>query len=281
MNCSDVSALHAALADGEVDGLRGYAMRRHIQGCKACAERLNVTLSLQSQLRNELSRHAAPAALRQRVAAQLTELGPKQPASRQTGAWGNAMPWSAGLAGGMPWRAGLAGMMPWSAGLAGAVAGAVLASTAWLALPALTAGTAAQDLPVRLVNLHTRASLSHREIAVASSDRHTVKPWLSARLDYSPPVVDAAGAGFALLGARLERLDGQDVAVLVYQHRQHRIDVLVRPEAHAALGLAATVRGFNVVSASGADMQWLAVSDLNGAELAVFLHRLAAGQFQD
>ena len=261
MNCSDVSALHAALADGEVDGLRGYAMRRHIQGCKACAERLNLTLSLQSQLRNELSRHAAPAALRQRVAAQLTELGPKQQASRQTGAWGNAMPWRAGLA--------------------GAVAGAVLASTAWLALPALTAGTAAQDLPARLVILHTRASLSHREIAVASSDRHTVKPWLSARLDYSPPVVDAAGAGFALLGARLERLDGQDVGVLVYQHRQHRIDVLVRPETHAASGLAATVRGFNVVSASGADMQWLAVSDLNGAELAVFLHRLAAGQFQD
>ena len=256
-------------------------MRRHIQGCKACAERLNLTLSLQSQLRNELSRHAAPAALRQRVAAQLTELGPKQQASRQTGAWGNAMPWRAGLAGGMPWRAGLAGMMPWRAGLAGAVAGAVLASTAWLALPALTAGTAAQDLPARLVNLHTRASLSHREIAVASSDRHTVKPWLSARLDYSPPVVDAAGAGFALLGARLERLDGHDMAVLVYQHRQHRIDVMVRPEAHAALGLAATVRGFNVVSASGADMQWLAVSDLNGAELADFLHRLAAGQFQD
>ena len=161
------------------------------------------------------------------------------------------------------------------------MAGAVLASTAWLALPALTAGTAAQDLPARLVNLHTRASLSHREIAVASSDRHTVKPWLSARLDYSPPVVDAAGAGFALLGARLERLDGHDMAVLVYQHRQHRIDVMVRPEAHAALGLAATVRGFNVVSASGADMQWLAVSDLNSAELADFLHRLAAGQFQD
>ena len=271
MNCSDVSALHAALADGEVDGLRGYAMRRHIQGCKACAERLNVTLALQSQLRNELSRHAAPAALRQRVAAQLTELGPKQQASRQIGAWGNAM----------PWRAGLAGMMPWRAGLAGAVAGAVLASTAWLALPALTAGTAAQDLPARLVNLHTRASLSHREIAVASSDRHTVKPWLSARLDYSPPVVDAAGAGFALLGARLERLDGHDMAVLVYQHRQHRIDVLVRPETHAALGLAATVRGFNVVSASGAEMQWLAVSDLNSAELADFLHRLAAGHFHD
>ena len=261
MNCADVSALHAALADGEVDGLRAYAMRRHIQGCEACAERLNAALSLQSHLRDELPRHAAPAALRQWVAAQLGELGPKQQASRQIGAWGHATPWRAGLA--------------------GAIAGAALASAAWLALPALTAGTAAQDLPARLVSLHTRASLSHHEIAVASSDRHSVKPWLSARLDYSPPVVDAAGAGFALLGARLERLDGHDTAVLIYQHRQHQIDVLVRPETRPKPDLAATVRGFNVVSASGAEMQWLAVSDLNSAELADFLRRLAAGHFQD
>ena len=40
MNCDEVAALLAADADGEVDGLRSHAIRRHLAGCAHCAQRI-------------------------------------------------------------------------------------------------------------------------------------------------------------------------------------------------------------------------------------------------
>ena len=268
MTCDEVAALQAALADGEVDGLRAHALRRHLAGCPACAQQQDALRALRAHLRTELSRHTAPPGLRQRVST--------VPVGVVTGA-GAAKPGPPRLR--WPRRPALSGGR-WRDGVGGALAGAMLASALWTALPALDAWFTARDTPSRLVDLHTRAMLSNRQIDVASSDRHTVKPWLSARLDYAPPVMDASAAGFALLGGRIDRLDGHAVAVLVYRQREHLIDVLVRPEPAPAVGaVTAPVRGFNLALARGAGMQWLAVSDLNAAELGAFLQRLARGEF--
>ena len=61
---------------------------------------------------------------------------------------------------------------------------------------------------------------------LTSAESHTVKPWLSSRLDFAPPVEDFAGEGFALVGGRFDYLDGKPVAALVYRFRQHIIHVL-------------------------------------------------------
>ena len=136
-----------------------------------------------------------------------------------------------------------------------------------------------EDLAVEVVTTHVRATLGNHRVDVASSDQHTVKPWLSARLDYSPPVRDFASAGFALVGGRIDYLDRQPVAALVYRYRDHMIDVFVRPPtAHPAPAPLRTVRGFNVVHAVGAGMDWLAVSDLNAAELSSFVEKLARNE---
>ena len=114
---------------------------------------------------------------------------------------------------------------------------------------------------------HVRATLGKRLIEVASSDQHSVKPWLSARLPYSPPVADLSAQGFELLGARLDHAGGQPVAVLVYKRRNHTIDAYVWPARGAVAEHRLTRDGFNLERIAAGDMAFWLVSDLNRNEL--------------
>ena len=130
-------------------------------------------------------------------------------------------------------------------------------------------------LGTEVVAAHVRATLAGRLVDVASSDQHTVKPWLSARLPFSPPVVDLSQEGFALAGARLDHVGGQNVAALVYQRRQHTIDVFVSPSAGDAPPSNYARDGFNVERFARGGMRYVIVSDLNRNELADFARLLA------
>ena len=122
-----------------------------------------------------------------------------------------------------------------------------------------------------------RATLANRLIDVASSDQHTVKPWLSARLPFSPTVADFSGDGFSLKGARLDYIGAQPVAALVYQRRQHMIDVFVWPAGKDASKTAYTRDGFNVQHFARGGMRYWVISDLNKNELDDFT-KLIRGQ---
>jgi anti-sigma factor RsiW len=252
MNCHDATSLIAAHADGETDGARARAIDAHLAGCPACADKLAAILALRAQLHAELPRHAAPAALRARVLDSVRQheasSRPPRPAPRERWQW-------------------LAG---------GALAGCAATLLAWSVGTAVIAWRAHEDVALEAVGLHVHATQGDRIIQVASSDQHTVKPWLSARLDYSPPVVDLQQEGFPLLGGRIDHLDHRPVATLVYGYRKHTIDVFVRPESAGSLPIALrTVRGFHVAHARGGGMEWLAVSDASAPVLTSFVQRLA------
>ena len=116
---------------------------------------------------------------------------------------------------------------------------------------------------------HLRSLAPGHLTDVASTDRHTVKPWFAGRLDFSPPVVDPAPAGFPLLGGRVDVMDGAPVAALVYARRSHLINLFVRPvtAGEATAPRATVLRGINILSWSDGAMCFWAVSDLNLAEL--------------
>jgi anti-sigma factor RsiW len=129
------------------------------------------------------------------------------------------------------------------------------------------------------VNGHVRSLMAGHLFDVQSTDQHTVKPWFLGKLDFAPPVVDLAALGFPLVGGRLDYLDGRSAAALVYQRRQHTINVFVVP-AGATPGRATiearSVRGFHVRHWTHSGMAFWAVSDLNDDELSQFARALQA-----
>ena len=97
-----------------------------------------------------------------------------------------------------------------------------------------------------------------------------MRPWLSARLNFVPPVVDLAAQGYPLLGARRDVLSGETAAALVYRHGAHVISVFVRPAGSAATNggeALSVVRGFNVIERTQGGLAFCFVSDANPHEL--------------
>lgn len=126
-----------------------------------------------------------------------------------------------------------------------------------------------------VVGDHRRALLAASPYDVASSDRHTVKPWFDSKLALSPQVVDLASSGFPLAGGRVEILDGKAVPVMVYQRHAHIISVVAAPlGSHgpaAALSSPDTRDGYLVIRWRGRDFDYYAVSDIAGSELSSFV----------
>jgi anti-sigma factor RsiW len=251
MNCTEAKALVSAHADGELDRLRAHALEKHLRGCADCAAALESMVALRQRVRAEVPRYPASSELQARVRAAIGAAEAAAPAKPR------------------PERR-------WQWLSAGALAGCAATVVAWVLGTAVLDARSRDELAAEAVASHVRATLNDHLIQVASSDQHTVKPWLSARLDYSPPVRDMAQEdGFTLVGGRLDSLEKRQVATLVYRYRLHNVDVFVRPEAWHTAAEVSTLRGFNVAHANGSGMDWLAVSDVNPEVLSAFVQRLA------
>ena len=254
MNCHEAMSLLPVYSDGELDPLQSAEIEKHVLGCADCAARRDELAGLRVRIHAEVPYYAAPPALRERVRAAIARgSGARTQLSQPVNRW--------------RWLS------------TGALAGSAATVFAWFIGSAILDWQVGTDLVAEAVANHARATLGNRLTDVASSDQHTVKPWLSARLDYSPPVRDFAADGLPLVGGRLDYLDGHPVATLVYKYREHTIDVFVRPVVGgkpASVPKATTLRGFNVAHGSAAGMECWAVSDVSPDVLASLIARLTA-----
>ena len=124
----------------------------------------------------------------------------------------------------------------------------------------------------QVLTAHLRSLQLGHLTDVASTDRHTVKPWFAGKLDFSPTVIALDSVGFPLVGGRLEYVGGRAVAALVYGRRLHTINVITWP-AESASEVAphlVSKNGYNVANWTARGMTYWVVSDLGADELRAF-----------
>ena len=136
----------------------------------------------------------------------------------------------------------------------------------------LVVGSRDDSLSDIVVSDHIRSLMAPQSVDVASSDKHTVKPWFNGRIAEAPRVVDLAKDDFPLVGARLDVVRREPVPTLVYRHRKHIISLtaMVTPDKPNAAPQKRTDDGYNIVTWIEAGVTYLAVSDVSDAELLHF-----------
>jgi anti-sigma factor RsiW len=227
--------------DGELAPAEAAEVAAHLAGCAACRAVQTRLAELSRELRVQLPRYAAPDRLRARLQVQA------QPSAQRL-------------------RLGLR-RLQWRDGVGFGLGLALAASVLLVTLPPSGPGNLALD---EAVTSHVRALQPGHLTDVLSTDQHTVKPWFDGRTDFAPPVRDFAAEGFPLIGGRLDYLGRRPVAALVYRRDKHVIDLYVAPAAAASQRANGSRDGYNVIGWQAEGMSFMAVSDLNLAELQQF-----------
>jgi anti-sigma factor RsiW len=265
MNSEEAIKLMDGYLDGELDPVTSQTIEQHLRECHNCEQAYKTHAALIRSIGPATPYYKAPSGLRERIQSSLREeIGERSPRSvsrdipslfRSKQSERRAVPF------GTQWS--------W---LALAAAIVLAAITAFNLAPRLQRPGADQLLATQLIASHVRSLMANHLTDVASSDQHTVKPWLDAKLDFAPAVVDLGSEGFPLLGGRLDYLDNRTVAALVYQRRKHFINVFTWPAESGTTGTTKTMtrQGYQLLHWVDSDINYWAVSDVSEADLQAF-----------
>jgi anti-sigma factor RsiW len=265
VNCQETRNLMDGYLDGELDPLTNQAIEGHLESCPNCNEAYAMHGALiRSVERTAPYYRATPelrqqiqSSLRQEVAQSPVDVAPSLTESLHSPARSQSRPaffWT-------EWN--------WLALAAAIILAAVIG---FLLLPGRQRASTGQLLATELIASHVRSLMANHLTDVASSDQHTVKPWLDTKLDFAPAVVDLSNEGFPLVGGRLDYLDNRPVAALVYQRRKHFINLFIWPVESGTTGTTKDIsrQGYQLVHWVDSDFNYWAVSDVSDMDLQTF-----------
>ncbi len=260
--------LNAAL-DGELDAASSLELEREMRANPALAAEYRRLEALRASMARLVPRETAPKKLADRIAA----LGAPAADSASDSAAASVVPFARPPVRRPNWSGARVFALAASVAAAGFAVGAGVTT---LRMQSASPGVAAG-----LVSDFARASIAGQPYDVASSDRHTVKPWLAGRTTVSASIVDLASQGFPLAGGRVAIVDRIPAPTLIYRHNEHVAAVTELPlgvrraEAGAAFE---TIDGYHVARWSDANLAYLAVSDMDEKGLAEFVEAFRQAQ---
>jgi anti-sigma factor RsiW len=243
VNCEEFQNLLHGYLDGELDLVGNLEVERHLRQCSTCPDALSRYRALRAALGHDSLYRRPTVDLRERIRSSLrAERNSRATILRRS--W-RPLALAASLA--------LAAFLGWSAGRLGP-------------------GRSAEDaLAQEVISSHVRSMMAGHLEDVHSSDTHSVKPWFNGRVGFSPMVMDLGQKGFPLVGGRLDFVNNQESAALVYKRNQHVINVFMWPSTAEEPLRELTRQGYIVFHWSKAGLTCWVISDLNKEELRQFV----------
>ena len=244
MNCLVSSQVLDLYLDGELAPSESIEVLGHLEHCASCRETYWRSEELHRDIRQQVKRYAAPPRLRQNIQAALRRDAVEKTPRRQSN-------WN--------WMAVAASIL-------------LFASLSWNITLIRSRPSVDDRVAKEVLSSHLRSMVGTHLLDVPSSDQHTVKPWFNGKLNFSPDVKDFTSQGFPLVGGRIEYLDDRPVAALVYQRRQHFINLFIWPSASTSQNSYRELKlsGYNLTSWTDNGMNCWAISDLQSSELEQF-----------
>jgi anti-sigma factor RsiW len=263
MNCEDAIKVMDGYLDGELDALTSQSIEQHLRVCARCRQVYDAQRALVRTIGSTAPYYTASAQLRERIQSSMRQ------ASNGTPAFGLRERSDTVTVGEMKRRRSIIPLTSWN-WLALAATVLLAAIVAFNLVPRQPKGE--QFLATQLIASHVRSLMANHLTDIASSDQHTVKPWLDEKLNFAAPVVDLAGEGFPLIGGRLDYLDNHPVAALVYGRRKHFINLFVWVAEPGTSQATETLsrQGYQLLHWSDPDFNYWAVSDVNANDLQTF-----------
>jgi anti-sigma factor RsiW len=236
--------------DGELDLVHRMEIERHIQTCPECADHVNNGRAVQTVLRSDRLYYTAPAGLEGRVlTAVRTAERAQTPRSRVFRRPAFAI-----------------------------AAFAALLSLLWIVFAQVQHRNREAAVIHQVTCDHMHSLMVNHLLDIPSADPLAIRTWYSGKLDFAPPVFDLTRQGYPLLGGRLDYVNDNTVAALVYTRKKHVIDLFLWPAAEPD---SQTLRqesrnGYQICRWTGGGMTYYAVSDLSPQELELFAESIRA-----
>jgi anti-sigma factor RsiW len=236
MTCDEIRPLLPAYIDDELDIATVLHVERHLPGCADCRREIDAARAIRQAVSQPAVYFPASDQMRERIRAAI-HAGRRENSPRR---WiGPA--------------------------IISGIAAVLLIGIALLFSPRQNSSAEVDAV----IASHVRSLQANHLLDVESTDQHTVKPWFAGKVGFSPPVIDLSAEGFPLAGGRLDYLDQNPVAALVYRRNKHVITVFVSP-AKPGSGTESK-DGYNLIRFQCNGLSCRAVSDLNLSELREFV----------